>query len=159
MIPLSPSVDVFAVADLLAKAIEEDTTQLSPSLPLGEGTVKLQGKTFTASRFKTRLTFFPVKRELLAILDITKVADIVLYVSSAVDLVNSKVCCYHRHILTCKAVVDDFGYQTVSIVNQQGCPDVIFALQGLEQVQAKLVYFSRCLIYVMLETILQKGLF
>lgn len=40
-----------------------------------------------------------------------------------------------------KQVTDEFGLSTVSIVHQQGCPSVVFALQGLDQVQGKLVIF------------------
>lgn len=83
--------NVHTVADLLQQAIAADETELRPSLDLPEGSVKLNGMTVTSSRFKTRFTLFPVKRELLAILDIAKVADIILYVTSATDLVNEKV--------------------------------------------------------------------
>lgn len=89
VVPLSASVDVDAVAELLAQAIAEDEPGQQSTLK--EGSVKLPGRTFVSSRFKSRITLFPVKRELMAILDIAKVADIILYVTSASDLVKDKV--------------------------------------------------------------------
>jgi hypothetical protein len=98
IIPLSASVDVTAVADLLAKAIMEDDPE-QIFAPVIEGSLKLPGRTFVSSRFKSRLTIFPVKRELMAILDIAKVADLILYVTSATDLVRDKVCVSGRGII------------------------------------------------------------
>eukprot|EP01126_Amoeba_proteus_P045029 TRINITY_DN5029_c0_g1_i12.p1 TRINITY_DN5029_c0_g1~~TRINITY_DN5029_c0_g1_i12.p1 ORF type:complete len:673 (+),score=163.64 TRINITY_DN5029_c0_g1_i12:191-2209(+) len=127
IVGLTPSADVNVVKDFLLKAsVESEDTDMNSSPALKPGEFQIGGTTVGVPRFKTRLTFFPVVRNTVAVLDIAKVADTILFITAAQDLVNAK------------HVADSVGLQFVGLIQQQGLPGVMFGLQGLDQVQPKM---------------------
>jgi pre-rRNA-processing protein TSR1 len=73
----------------------------------------------SAPKHKSRLAFYPTKRHLMSLLDITKVADMVLFVMDAVE------------------VMDSYGVALLSTLMAQGLPTVMGAIVGLDQVKQK----------------------
>lgn len=70
-------------------------------------------------KHKSRLGLYPTSRNLMALLDICKVADIVLFVIDAQE------------------VIDSYGAALLSALMAQGLPTVFGAIVGLDQVSAK----------------------
>lgn len=70
-------------------------------------------------KHKSRLALYPTTRNLMALLDICKVADVVLFVMDAVD------------------VIDSYGAALSSALMAQGLPTVFGAIVGLDKVPAK----------------------
>ena len=83
---------------------------------------------------KERITFIKTKRDVYSILDTCKVADILIFVSSCKKCQADKWQMDPDKYSFC---IDEFGYQTISIIKAQGLTDHICCIQDLYFIQAK----------------------
>jgi len=125
IIGLTPSANCVALQQSLVNSIAQSDPHCLP-VNSDEGK-KIGGVTVCVSRFKTRVTFYPVpNRETIDLLDIAKVADVLLFISHAPD------------VLLNEAVADARGLQIINLMKEQGLPEVIGAVQSLDQLPVKL---------------------
>jgi pre-rRNA-processing protein TSR1 len=107
VVPLCSDVDTVQVIKNLFDAMEHE-------LVFENGAYMM-----TAEKYKQRIRFIPTKRDLLQVIDATKIADRVIF------------------ILSSNEEVDSFGERLMSAVKIQGVPDVICMVQHLEQIPTK----------------------
>eukprot|EP01125_Pyxidicula_operculata_P007229 TRINITY_DN2458_c0_g1_i1.p1 TRINITY_DN2458_c0_g1~~TRINITY_DN2458_c0_g1_i1.p1 ORF type:complete len:796 (-),score=222.33 TRINITY_DN2458_c0_g1_i1:16-2226(-) len=113
LVAMSSKVDLGEVQKKLIEAMELEE-------PITESSAHIGGVTAFIPRWKCRVTLFQVpNRDLIATMDIAKVADIVLFVMDPED------------------VRDDLAFKTISVIKAQGQPTVFGAIQGLEKLPQK----------------------
>ena len=83
---------------------------------------------------KERITFIKTKRYIYSILDTCKVADILLFVSSCKKCQADKWQMDPDKYSFC---IDEFGYQTISIIKAQGLTNHICCIQDLNIIPVK----------------------
>lgn len=83
---------------------------------------------------KERLSFIKSKRDIYNILDLTKVCDNIIFVSSCKKAEYSK---WKEDPDKYAHCIDDFGYEILSILRAQGLPDHICIVQDLAEIPEK----------------------
>ncbi|KAJ1551509.1 hypothetical protein HK096_009670 [Nowakowskiella sp. JEL0078] len=112
---------IVAIIPLCPDIISQDVVKsffdsMGMDFPIQNGPIVLN----IVDRFKQKLQFIPLKRNLFDILDAVKVADYVLFVVSA------------------SVEVDKFGDLCIATIKSQGIPSIFHAVQHLEKVDEKL---------------------
>ena len=83
---------------------------------------------------KERLSFIQTKRDIYNILDICKVADVLVFVSSCK---NTDASNWKLDPDKYSPSIDEFGYKILSIIRSQGIPNHICIIQDLELINQK----------------------
>ena len=83
---------------------------------------------------KERITFIKTKRDIYSILDACKISDIIIFVSSCKKCIADKWQLDPDKYSFC---IDDFGYETISIIRAQGLTDHICCIQDLNTIVPK----------------------
>jgi len=124
IIPLSESVSPH---DLLAACLNE-----------GEVTSTNVGSSSNAfySQFKAHVTYITTELDVMSVLDVTKVADIVLLLVDA----------------SSDELISDLGATCLSAMKAQGCPDILCCIQGLDEFSGKALFDRRKTIGRIFET-------
>jgi hypothetical protein len=83
---------------------------------------------------KERITFFKTQRDIYCILDICKIADLVIFVSSTkgTDVSNWK-----KNPDKFSNCIDSFGYEILTMLRAQGLPQHIAVIQDLDTIADK----------------------
>jgi pre-rRNA-processing protein TSR1 len=109
LVALSQTVDIDTMFTYLLQHCEAENFDPHSRSPV----------TMSVSRFKTRLTLYKTKREIISVLDIAKVADIILFGIN----VNEEV--------------DSLGLSIIAALKAQGVPSVMGLIQGLSHLKSK----------------------
>jgi hypothetical protein len=128
---------------ILAKNIEETlklAIQSDPNSDDKYGFHKIYDMMFTSSVphkifvGKERLSFLTTKRDVYNILDICKVADVLVFVSSCKNVEASN---WKLDPDKFSPSIDEFGYKILSMIRSQGLPNHIGLIQDLELINQK----------------------
>lgn len=124
IIPLSESVSPY---DLLEACLKE-----------GEITSTNVGSSSNAfySQFKAHVTYITTELDVMSVLDVSKVADIVLLLVDA----------------SSDELISDLGAICLSAMKAQGCPDILCCIQGLDEFSGKALFERRKTISRIFET-------
>jgi pre-rRNA-processing protein TSR1 len=103
VVPLCPDVDATKAIESIFEAMDE-----TPVFKFG-------AYTLCAEKFKQRIRLIPTTRDLLKVLDASKIADRIIF------------------LLSSEVEVDSFGERLMSAIKVQGVPDVSCMVQHLER--------------------------
>lgn len=97
IIPLCPDLQVHSALQNIFSAYQnkffgQDSKDDAPELVIENGCAMLPAK-----KFNQNLAFYPAARDLLAVLDTAKIADVLIFVVSAVEEVDA----FGEHLMTC----------------------------------------------------------